>query len=181
MQANKDKCASRLVTGLDFASRWCAYIGAVLLFIMCAIIGYDVAMRKFFDKPTDWAVDFAEYIMAYAAFLGAPWVLKLDAHIKVGILHETLSPSWRWGLNRFNEVIGFFVSVVILWQGILATWDAYVHNLVLPRPIEVPRFAVLIVIPFAGLLFMLYFGVRIAQGLWGERKIEPPADSKGAE
>jgi C4-dicarboxylate transporter, DctQ subunit len=152
----------RFATGLDFVARWCAYIGSSLFIILTVIICYDVIARKFFNSPTNWAVDFSEYIMSYATFLGVAWILKKGAHIKIGIVEELLSPGWRRAFTYFTDFIGVLVCAVIVWQSSLATWDAYTRHIVIPRPIEVPKFAVLVIIPFASLLLMLYFIVRLA-------------------
>lgn len=167
MQPKPGNHGSRFVAGLDIVTRWGAYVGAVLLLFMAGIIGYDVAMRKFFDKPTDWAVDFAQYIMAYATFLGGAWVLKIGGHVKIDFLEGALNPTGKRIMSIFNATVGFAVCAVVAWQGILASWDAYKFHLVMPRPIEVPKYALLVVIPFGMILMMIYFVIRVIHILGG--------------
>ncbi len=160
---------SRFVGGLDVVARWCAYVGAALLLIMAAIIGYDVTMRRFFNRPTDWAVDFSQYIMAYATFLGAAWVLRLGGHIRMDILDGKLGPVGNRVLSLFNVLASLIVCAILVWQGLAATWDAYTFHIVMMRPIPVPKYALLIVIPFGSLLMLLYLAVEAVQVLRGGR------------
>jgi C4-dicarboxylate transporter DctQ subunit len=154
----------------DFLSKGCFYIGALLLFLMAITTSYDVAMRYFFVRPTSWALDFNEYILCYSTFFAAAWILKLDAHVKVSIILERFGAKGQRILNAVNSVIGALACVVLTWRTAIDTWDTYVEHVLIIRPVIVPKWAVLWVIPFGFLLLGLYF-VRNAFFFLSSRKL----------
>ena len=141
----------------DSVSKGCFYIGAILLFLMAFMTSYDVAMRYFFVRPTSWALDFNEYILCYSAFFAAGWILKLDAHVKVTVISERLSPKGQSLLNLINSLIGASVCGILVRRTAIDTFDAYRQGVLIIRPIVVPKWMILWVIPFGFGLLGLYF------------------------
>ena len=133
------------------------WIAGCLIFSIAFIISYDVAMRYFFNRPTSWATDFAEYFLLYGTFLSASWILKLDGHVKVTVLQEFLGARARLILEIINSVIGAVACAVLSWQGFHDTWDTYIQGILQIRPITIPKWIIMWVIPFGLLLFSSYF------------------------
>lgn len=58
----------------------------VAMLAIAFITLYDVVMRHFFDRPTEWVYDIAVYVLIWYSFVVAGQALKNGHHIKVDIL-----------------------------------------------------------------------------------------------
>jgi TRAP-type C4-dicarboxylate transport system permease small subunit len=141
----------------DHVSKGCFYVGAIMLMAIALTTSYDVTMRYFFTRPTVWANDFGKYFLCYSTFLAAAWILKLDGHVKVTIVAERLGPSARCVLNIANSMIGALACLILLWRGIIDTWGAFAKDILIIRPVVVPKWLILWIIPFGLILLCLYF------------------------
>ena len=74
-----------------------AVLAMFILVGLVVCVSMEVVMRYFAGSPTRWVNEFSEYALLWLAFLAAPWILREDAHVKVEMLTETLSPAWRTG------------------------------------------------------------------------------------
>lgn len=135
----------------------CYWAGGILLFIMAFTVSYDVFMRYFLTRPTSWSIDFAEYTLLYSTFLAAAWLLKMDGHVKVSVLQEKLGKKMRLVLDIINSVIGAIACAILTWVGAKETIESYVQNVLIIRPVTVPKWLILWVIPFGFFLFFTYF------------------------
>lgn len=141
----------------DMVSITCFYIGAFLIFVMTMSIAYEVMVRYLFSRPTVWALDFSEYILVYCTFLAAPWILKKNGHTGVTLLTDSLPEKKRHFLSVFTSMIGLMICAVLVYAGTIDTWDALTRNTLIIRPIVVPKFMILWIIPFGFFLLFWYF------------------------
>jgi len=135
----------------------CAFLAAWMMLGMALILGYEVVVRYFFIRPTIWAVDFTDYIMLYSTLFVSAWLLKREGHVRLTILYDHLSPRSRQVSDMVNSFIGAIVCGFVIWYGVWDTWDAVEKCIVLPRPVPVPKYLVLGVIPFGCLLLCVQF------------------------
>jgi C4-dicarboxylate transporter DctQ subunit len=135
----------------------CARAAAWMMLGMALIITYEVLMRYFLNRPTRWVADFSDYIMLYTTFFVSAWLLKNDGHVRLTILYERLSPRRRLIMEAINSFIGAIVCGFVVWYGVADILDAIAKGIVLARPIPVPKYLVLWVIPFGCLLLLVQF------------------------
>jgi C4-dicarboxylate transporter DctQ subunit len=148
---------------LDWVSLGSFYFGAFLLFVMTMSIGYEVTVRYFFLRPTVWALDFSEYILVYSTFLAAPWILKNNGHTSITLLIDILSEKVRNIFLFCSSLVGALVCAVITYSGAIDTWQAASRGTMIVRPVVVPKFIILWIIPFGFFLVFWYF-VRLLIG-----------------
>jgi TRAP-type C4-dicarboxylate transport system permease small subunit len=73
-----------------------AVIGAVLLFVIMAIVASDVVMRYLFNRPYSWSYDLISlYLMAGVFYAMLSRTFAIHGHIGVDILQGRMSPSGR--------------------------------------------------------------------------------------
>ncbi len=135
----------------------CAYLATWMMLGMALILGYEVTVRYFFIRPTIWVMDFTDYIMLYSTFFVSAWLLKHDGHVRLTIVYEYLSPRSRQFSDMINAFIGAIVCGFVIWYGVKDTWDAVEKSISLPRPVPVPKYLILGVIPFGCLLLFVQF------------------------
>ena len=156
-----------LLKGHERLCKTCFWIAGTLLFTTAFTTTYDVCVRYFLNSPTNWSIDFVEYTLLYCTFLGAAWILKLDGHVKVTLIYDKLPPKIKLALDVFNMGVGALACGILTWQGAVEAWDAYVNHILIIRPITVPKWTIMWVIPFGLFLFCTYF-VRNFFILWSD-------------
>ncbi len=63
----------RLITALN---RWVATVVSAFVFIMVAVISYEVVSRYFFNAPTTWAMELATLLFGPYFLLAGPYILR---------------------------------------------------------------------------------------------------------
>jgi C4-dicarboxylate transporter DctQ subunit len=125
--------------------------------VLPLIMSYEVLVRYFFNAPTSWAVDFSEYILFYSTLLAAAWLLRHGEHIQLTIVMEKVGQRGRWFMKLFQSLAGVFACGFVVWTGIGATHDTFVRKVLIVRPVEVPKYLMMWVIPFCFFLLFIYF------------------------
>jgi C4-dicarboxylate transporter DctQ subunit len=101
--------------------------------------------------------DFTDYIMLYTTLLSCAWLLKHDNHVRLTIVLDRVSDKNTLIMNVVNSLFCVVVCGIIVWFGLADTWDAIQHGIVIPRPVPVPKWLLVGVIPFAFILLVLGF------------------------
>lgn len=138
-----------------------AALGATMMVLMSLWVTYEVIARYVFNNATIWAVDLSEYALLWATFLASPWLVRQGGHVQIESLLDRISPRQRHALGVFSSLVAAGVALVMLWQGLDATIEAFTRGQMVARSWRVPRFAVWMIIPF-GCFFLVIEFVRAA-------------------
>jgi len=132
-------------------------VGAIMVYIAISI-DYEVVMRYFLRRSTGWVVEFSEYALVAAVFLGAAWVQLKGRHIKIDILLNYLPSEIQRKLNMITSVIAAIVFSLLFWYSGMFTWDCFRSKLqLMEASIFVPAWAVFVVMPLGSLLITYQF------------------------
>lgn len=94
------------------------------LYMICAAITvYEVAMRYFFNAPTQWAFEVVMVVCASAWALSGSYVTMRRAHISITVLYEHAKGRAKWWLDLFILLI----SHAAMFTFAYALWDPMVH------------------------------------------------------
>lgn len=143
----------------------CALFFAVSLLL----IVLDIAFRYFRIGSLPWSIEITEYALYAIAFLGAPWVLREHAHVRMDAIVRILPPLWASLVTAVTLVIGLGASLALVIFGIDASWSAWSDNMVTRKILDYPEWIVLLPIPVAGFLLAVEFVVQLAGGRGPER------------
>ena len=146
-----------VVSILDRVISFMAYLAALLLFLLMLIICYEVVMRYLFRSPTGWVIEACEYALLYITFLGAPWLLKQDGHIRVDILFAFLNRKVSRILNTATSLVGAIACGFLFVYGILSTWHHFQESTLVIQTLNTPKWALLIIIPTGSFFLVLQF------------------------
>lgn len=141
----------------DGVSKACFYFSAALILVLTINIGYEVVSRYFFLSPTAWALDFSEYILIYSTFLAAPWLYKLGGHVSINVMVNNLGVRPRLLIEVFTGIVGWAVTTIVTLRVGFDTVDAFTRNVLIVRPVLMPKYAIMWVIPFGAMLLSFYF------------------------
>ena len=135
----------------------CAYISAWMMLGIALSIVYEVFVRYFFSNPTKWVNSFTDYTLLYTTFLTSAWLLKKGGHVRLTTFLDRLSPRSRRITEVLNSFIGLIICGVIMWYGAADTWDTIKNSISFPHAIPVPKYYIIVVIPFGSLILLVQF------------------------
>ncbi len=148
------------------------YAGGFLLVFMALAICFEVVMRYFFGRSTLWVTDASGYILVWATFLVAAWVLKGRGHVRIDTFVNRLNPR----AGRLVAILGFLLAAVasgiFVYQTGLDTYMTWQRGIPIGYPLTLPRFSVYLVMPLGIFFLMVQFLVeawREAQGIKSEQ------------
>jgi len=141
-----------------FCSVFAVALGA-LIFLMCL----DIAIRNFRIGSLPWLIELTEYALYAGTFLAAPWVLRLGSHVRVDVVLTSVPKRWGVRLEQLVDLVGLCISLVLVYYGALAVWDAWSSNLVARKTWDFEEWLLLLPIPISGLLLAVEFVLRIAR------------------
>ena len=130
--------------------------GTILIFIMVSVC-LDVILRYFFNRPLIWVTQVTECLLLYITFLGSAWLLREEGHVKVDMLINHLGPKTVALLGIISSTIGIAVSVVLTVFGSSLSWYYFRTGLYTPTILQIPIFAIIVIIPVGSLMLLLQF------------------------
>ena len=135
----------------------CAVLAAGLLGFVTFSISYAILARALgWDTPI-WTVQFNEYSLLWMTLLGSAWVLRRGGHVNVDLLTRRLSPGGQRVASRAHQILGVCVcGILAVFTGAMV-WDHHQRGVVDVQAIDVPKAAVLFVIPFGFALLAAQF------------------------
>ena len=132
-------------------------IAGVVFMAMALIVSYNVIMRYFVSRPPVWAIETTEYLMVYATFLAAAWVLSLDGHVKIDIVVVRLSPKSQHVLSIVVSFLGVIACGLLGWFATKATYSLYTREVIMMKMMPWPKWILVAPIPVGILLTLIQF------------------------
>ena len=136
-----------------------AIAGAMIVFAMVTVT-LDVVFRLF-GKSLWWSFEVTEFILVYIPLLTLPWLARRRAHIVIDIVTARLAPRAAMRLDVVTSLLAAAICVFVTYWGAQATYTAFERGIVGTGMVELPRWALLFVIPLGFGLAAIEF-VRIA-------------------
>lgn len=110
-----------LATGMDRVSRFFGIVAAVLVAVSCFISAANAVSRYVFDTSSNAFLEIQWQMFAGVFLLGAPWVLKLNEHVRVDLLYSGYSARTKLWVDVFGLVV-FFLPVCIIMLTMAWPW-----------------------------------------------------------
>ena len=132
------------------------WLAAASILCMAILIGYDVMMRYFFNSPTSWAIEIAQYLMLIAFFSPLAYVQKKNEHIKVELFIHYLPPPVRKILSSvFIPAFILIVNSVLLIQVGKLSWKHLTRGTVSATILKIPLFPLSMILVIAFLVTVI--------------------------
>jgi C4-dicarboxylate transporter DctQ subunit len=133
------------------------WIAVILLIFTTVGTCVDVIGRYIFNSPIPWMLEVTEYIMLYIPFLGAAFVMKDDAHIKVDVITLRFAPRNRDLLASVTSAIGGIVMGIYTWVGFQVALDFFQRRVASLEYLKMPVYLILMIIPIGSFFFTIQF------------------------
>ncbi len=145
---------------VDFLTNAFAFVAGTLILLAALFVSYSVTVRYMHFEPPIWILQFTEYALLWMTFLGAPWLLKLDGHVRIDTFVILLSPKLRRMVEIFVALLGAVVCIIIVWYGAANTVDLYQRGIMDVKGITLPEYPLFVIIPVGSALLLLQFGAK---------------------
>lgn len=142
----------RLVTALN---RWVATVVSAFVFIMVAVISYEVVSRYFFNAPTTWAMELATLLFGPYFLLAGPYILHTAGHVNVDILYRKLPCRWAGFVDCLTYALIVVVTVIFIDQSLPVALNAYASGETSFTSWNPPIWPVKALIPIAFFLLLM--------------------------
>jgi len=148
---------------------------APLLAVITLIVIYDIAMRFFIGRPSDWAFDVTKMLFGAHFMLMAAFGLRHHAHVEVDVLKRLLSRRKQAALSLVCYLL-FFVPFI--WMLLTLGWAFFERSFSRGETtygmMAIPVYPVKGVIVVSAVLLLLQ-AVAIVIRAIGELRKETPA------
>lgn len=103
-----------------------SFLGAVWIFLIMAVIVYDVVGRYFFNSPFTGTVEIVRNSIVGIAFFMIPWAMVKEKHVRTTIVVEHVKPKIGVALDVLAYLVGFAVFLLI----IVSSWEPFISSYV---------------------------------------------------
>lgn len=108
-----------IAKAIDAINELFGRIIAPMIAIITLIVLYDVILRFFFGRPSDWAFDVTKMLFGAHFMLMAAYGLRHHVHVEVDVLKRLLSRKRQAVL----EIVGYLVFFVpFIWMLLTYGW-----------------------------------------------------------
>lgn len=132
-------------------------IVSLILIFMTVSIGYSIFARAIGFKGPIWIVQFNEYAMLFATFLGTAWLLSKGKHVSIELIVSRFSDRGQRVFNLIHSIMGIGLSSTLCYYGALTTIENFRRNVIHVQAIDVPMAYILFVIPLGFFLLLIQF------------------------
>ena len=106
------------VRTVDRISDWAGWLAASLIFVMVATLLLDAVTRNVINMPVHWAIELTQFTLAAYYFLGGPFTLKNNDHVRMDLLYASLSERGKARLDLVTIWCLIFYLCVMLMGSI---------------------------------------------------------------
>ena len=174
-----------LATRIDAFNAAIGHATSFLVYVMIAVILYEITARFFFNAPTTWAHDVSGWLQVGYVFLGGAWALQKGYLVRVDVVYQGLSVRTQAAIDL---AVSTALMAVFAWIMITKGWDLAYKSFEIGEVSSNGAwqgrvYPAKIMVPLGMLLLSLSWlarCIRQAIRLVDPNALEPEADSGGA-
>jgi TRAP-type C4-dicarboxylate transport system permease small subunit len=152
-------------------------IAEIAVVVLLLLVSHEVFRRYALNSPTQFSVEFSEYLLVLISFASAAWVLRRDRHVRVRLVTDALPPRPRAALEAVGMVLLASFCAVLVWKGGDMAWTALHGNDRSSSLVAFPLWIPYSFIPVGGFVLGLQALVRAGEALAVARGHRPVADA----
>lgn len=131
-------------------------LGCLIMVFQVVSVSADVIGRYFFGISMLWVTPINEWGLVYLTFLGAAWLQREKGHVG----DDSIASMLPKPVTLFFKALGILLAIasctVLVVYGGYVTWQLFEKNTYDFFKLEsIPLYAIYIVIPFGGALWLI--------------------------
>lgn len=136
--------------------------GGLFLLLAVLLVFAQIVGRSVFGLGLSGLYEIATYFAVCSVFLTASLAIKNNVHIRIDILANMVSPRTAFWLEMVVLLVMVAVSAALFWSGVLLVQESLMLGDRTIGTIELPVWAMQLILPLAGGLMVL----RTLQRFW---------------
>lgn len=118
--------------------RTVAFIAGLSVMVMMVAVLREIFGRYFFSAPTAWSIELSEHLMVVFTFLGGPFVMLMNAHVRADVVYRYFTGKKKAFMDVLIYSLSMVYLIVLTWRcslysfQLLATWARSSGGLMLP-------------------------------------------------
>jgi len=149
--------AEKIGRAYDMVIKGCLVIACALSLFTVLSVTADVLLRNFWGRPLRWSLEINEIILLYITFLGAPWALQKNKHVRMDLLVQRLNERAQITVKAVMHLLAALFSFILTYYGIITTIDQFKRRIYGFSLLEIPNVYILWVIPLGFFLMAIQF------------------------
>ena len=159
-----------IIRAIDTINDWFGRLIAPVIAIITLIVIYDISLRYFMGRPSDWAFDVTKMLFGAYFMLLTAYGMRHCVHAEVDIVKRLL----RGRARTVNELVGYLIFFVpFIWMFLTYGWEfaarSWNRGETTYGMVSIPIYPLKAVIVIAGVLILLQ-GISIVLSLIRELK-----------
>lgn len=159
-----------IIRAIDTINDWFGRLIAPVIAIITLIVIYDISLRYFMGRPSDWAFDVTKMLFGAYFMLLTAYGMRHCVHAEVDIVKRLL----RGRARTVNELVGYLIFFVpFIWMFLTYGWEfaarSWSRGETTYGMVSIPIYPLKAVIVIAGVLILLQ-GISIVLSLIRELK-----------
>jgi C4-dicarboxylate transporter, DctQ subunit len=158
---------------LDRIFDFMAVLNGFILVFMTLSIGYAIFVRALNLPGPLWIVQFNEYAMLFATFLGSAWLLSKRKHVSIELVVSRFSRRGQKIFDLIHSLMGMGLCATLCWYGAMTTLENFERNVIHVQAVDVPMAYIIFVIPLGFFFLFLQFTRNLVVGVNELRNLGP--------
>lgn len=159
-----------IIRAIDTINDWVGRLIAPVIAIITLIVIYDISLRYFMGRSSDWAFDVTKMLFGAYFMLLTAYGMRHCVHAEVDIVKRLL----RGRTRTVNELVGYLIFFVpFIWMFLTSGWEfaarSWSRGETTYGMVSIPIYPLKAVIVIAGVLILLQ-GISIVLSLIRELK-----------
>ena len=148
-------------------NQWVEYSLFGLGFTMSVVVAVQVFFRYVLNHSLFWSEELARYLLVWLTFLGASVAYRRSLHPGIDIVYVRMPASIQRRISIFIHLVSMILFGVMIFYGVQFS---YFVRLQISPAMDLPKWMVLCIIPFSGLIFMVHAATFLCRELKGNRR-----------
>lgn len=146
----------------------------LMMAAMSVIIGLQIFMRYVMGASLSWSEELSRYLFIWATYLGVAYGVRKDAHIRVSMVTDLMSPRNAAYIRILTHVIFGAFAVFVMYQGWIMVEKTFRFGQK-SASLGIPMGFVYLA-PLTGFAFTI---LRLVQAIWLDLRAATSSDIEG--
>lgn len=146
----------------------------LMMAAMSVIIGLQIFMRYVMGASLSWSEELSRYLFIWATYLGVAYGVRKDAHIRVSMVTDMMSPRNAAYIRILTHVIFGAFAVFVMYQGWIMVEKTFRFGQK-SASLGIPMGFVYLA-PLTGFAFTI---LRLVQAIWLDLRAATSSDIEG--
>ena len=158
---------------------WLAALVAVSIGLFAVLIPLNLFLVKVEWGALPWLFEAVEYALYTGVFIGAPWVLRQGAHIRVDVVTAALPKAAAARLEKVLDVAGFLLCLLLCVYGLRLTILEFEDGTLPDKDLRIDNWYMMAVFALSFFLLAIEFVLRFRRAAEALDEDKDPAAGSG--